>query len=160
MAVGRACGNSLLMGQDSAVGPTASPGIYNWAGNPRGSFALKSAYSMPLAEDNSPRFNLGWVWKLAGNPRGSFALKSAYSMSLAEDNSPRFNLGWVWKLETLPRVKSFIWRSAHNSVGVKGYLVLVRRGMGEDDICPICQVESESILHALRDCARVKAVWI
>ena len=124
MAVGRACGNSLLMGQDSAVGPTASPGIYNWA----------------------------------GNPRGSFALKSAYSMSLAEDNSPRFNLGWVWKLETLPRVKSFIWRGAHNSVGVKGYLV--RRGMGEDDICPICQVESESILHALRDCARVKAVWI
>lgn len=46
----------------------------------------------------------------------------------------------------------------HNSVGVKG--CLVRRGMGEDDSCPICQVESESILHAFRDCARVKAVWI
>ena len=92
------------------------------------------------------------------HPRGSFDLKSAYSMSLADDNNPRLKLGWVWKLETLPRIKSFIWRCAHNSIGVKG--CLVRRGMGEDDICPICRVDSQSILHAIRDCARVKDVWI
>ena len=46
----------------------------------------------------------------------------------------------------------------HDSIGVKG--CLVRRGMGADDICPICQIDKESILHALRDCAWVKAIWL
>ena len=35
-----------------------------WTGNPRGSFDLKSAYSISMADDNSPRINLGWVWKI------------------------------------------------------------------------------------------------
>ena len=35
----------------------------------------------------------------------------------------------------------------------------MKRGMGEDDCCLICHVEPETILHALRDCIRVKAVW-
>ena len=97
---------------------------------------------------------LAWT----GNPKGSFDLKSAYSISMADDNSPQINLGWVWKIETLTRIKSFIWQCAHNSEGVKG--CLVKRGMGEDDCCPIYQVESKSILHALRDCTMVKAVWV
>ena len=29
-----------------------------------------------------------------------------------------------------------------------------------DELCPICQREPESITHAIRDCAWVKAVWI
>ena len=94
----------------------------------------------------------------ASNPRGSFDLKSAYSILMVDDNSPRINLGWVWKIETLPSIKSFIWQCAHNNVGVKG--CLAKRGMGEDDCCPICQVELETILHAFRDYTRVKAVWI
>ena len=32
-----------------------------WTGNRRGSFDLKSAYSISMADDNSPRINLGWV---------------------------------------------------------------------------------------------------
>lgn len=31
--------------------------------------------------------------------------------------------------------------------------------MGEDDKCPICQLDSESVLHALRDCSKVRAMW-
>ena len=93
----------------------------------------------------------------AGNPRGSFDLKSAYIISIGDDNSPQIKLGWVWKFEALPRIKSFIWQCAHNSIGVKG--CLVKRGMEEDDCCPICQLEPKTILHALRNCTRVKAVW-
>lgn len=93
----------------------------------------------------------------AGNPRGSFDLKSAYTISKGNDNSPQIKLGWVWKIESLPRIQSFIWQCAHNSIGVKG--CLVKRGMGEDDCCLICHVEPETILHALRDCIRVKTVW-
>ena len=118
-------------------------------------YFLKSlVQAVPFATMSRGSDKLAW----AGNPRGSFDLKSAYSMSLGDENNPRLKLGWVWKLETLPRIKSFIWRCAHNSVGVKG--CLLRRGIGDDDRCPICRVESESILHALRDCARVKDVWI
>ncbi|XP_075633967.1 uncharacterized protein LOC142606517 [Castanea sativa] len=96
---------------------------------------------------------LAWV----GNPRGSFDLKSAYALTLGVDSIPSINCGWIWKFETLPRIKTFLWQCAHDSIGVKG--CLMRRGMGEDDRCPICQADSKSILHALRDCSRVRAVW-
>ena len=46
----------------------------------------------------------------------------------------------------------------HDSIGVKG--CRARRGIGTDDLCPICQEEKESSLHALRDCARVRVVWL
>ena len=32
--------------------------------------------------------------------------------------------------------------------------------MIDDDLCPICQREPETVLHALRYCSRVKAIWI
>lgn len=31
--------------------------------------------------------------------------------------------------------------------------------MGIDDKCPICQEEVETMMHALRDCFRVRSVW-
>ena len=46
----------------------------------------------------------------------------------------------------------------HNSIGVKS--CLARRGVVVDESCPICQREPESIIHALRDCAWVKSVWM
>ena len=35
-----------------------------WASNLRGSFDLKSAYTISIGDDNSPRIKLGWVWKI------------------------------------------------------------------------------------------------
>ena len=52
----------------------------------------------------------------------------------------------------------FIWRCVHDSIGVKG--CLVRRGVGTDDLCPICREEKETVLHALRDCPRARALWL
>ena len=46
----------------------------------------------------------------------------------------------------------------HNSIGVK--VCLVKRGVVVDDLCPICQREPESIIHAIRDCVWVKTIWI
>ena len=93
--------------------------------------------AIPISAVSRGSDKLAW----AGNPRGSFDLKSAYSISIDDDNSPRIKLGWVWKIEALPRIKSFIWQCAHNSIGVKG--CLVKRVWG-----PICQVEPETILQA------------
>ena len=67
------------------------------------------------------------------------------------------DFGWIWKLNTLPRVKTFLWMCAHGSIGVKA--CLVRRGVVNEESCPICKRTSKSILHALRDCHKVKEVW-
>ena len=68
-----------------------------------------------------------------------------------------FTASWIWKAPTLPRIKSFLWQCAHNSIAVKD--CLTRRGVVEDGKCPICNREVETILHALRDCPRVHLVW-
>ena len=37
---------------------------------------------------------------------------------------------------------------------------LARRGIGDEDVCSICRREVESIVHALSDCPRVRAVGL
>ena len=94
------------------------------------------------------------VW--AGSTRAGFDVKSAYNLVDNSNLLPALSTGCIWKLNTLPRIKTFIWRYMHDSIGVKG--CLAKRGFGNDDLCSICQEERESVLHALRDCARVRAI--
>ena len=87
---------------------------------------------------------------------GSFELKSAYKVAMGVDTISLFTARWLWKAPTLPRIKTFIWQCAHNSIGVKE--CLARRSVMEDVVCPICRREDESILHALRDCPWAQSV--
>lgn len=92
-----------------------------------------------------------------GNPRGTFDLKSAYGIAMdRESDVATINADWIWELKTLSRIKTFLWMCSHGSIGVKE--CLVRRGVVEEDMCLICQKELESIVHALRDCQRVKGI--
>ena len=95
------------------------------------------------------------AWK--DNPRGIFDLRSAYSLVNGTALGLTFSAKWIWKANTLPRIKTFMWQCAHNSLGVKG--CLTRRGMGIDDTCPFCQEGVETVLHALRDCSWVRLIW-
>ena len=118
-------------------------------------FKIKSliqAILIPIMSRGQDR--LAW----SSNPKGTFDLKSAYSLATAEEASHPFSSSWIWKLDTLPKIKTFLWRCHHNSIGVKS--CLARRGVDIDDLCPICQREPESIIHAIRDCAWVKGVWM
>ena len=85
------------------------------------------------------------VW--VGSTRGGFDVKSAYKLAEHTNYMSALSTGWIWKINTLPRIKTSSWRCVHDSLGVKG--CVVRRGMGADDLCPICQVDKESVLHAL-----------
>ena len=96
---------------------------------------------------------IAWADSLQGN----FNLKSAYRIAMGHEESPKFSASWIWKANTLPRVKTFLWMCAHNSIGVRS--CLMRRGACEEAMCPICQEAEESILHALRDCPWAEAVW-
>ena len=91
----------------------------------------------PVSITNQGGDKLFW----SGNPRGSFDLKSAYSITLDVESTSLVKCGWIWKIVSFPRIKTFLWQCAHDSIGVKG--CLVRRGVGEDDKCPVCHLESE-----------------
>ena len=91
------------------------------------------------------------------SPQGKFELKSAYKLAEGFDAESQFESKWIRKADTLPRIKSFLWQCAHNSIGVKA--CLARRGVVEEDNFPICQEEAKTVLHMLRDCSRVRLVW-
>ena len=94
----------------------------------------------------------GWDWDQI-----PFDLPPSTKMMIQATPDPLFSTSWIWKAKTLPRIKTFLWMCSHNSIGVKS--CLVRRGVVNDEMCPVCQRELESILHALKDCSSVKSIW-
>ena len=74
------------------------------------------------------------IW--AGSPQGTFDLRSAYRLAMGFDTITTFPASWIWKAKTLLKIKTFLWRCAHNSIGVK--VCLERRGITQDIVCPIC----------------------
>ena len=110
--------------------------------------------AIPMSIVGGGRDKLVW----AGNPKGIFDLRSAYSLVREADTMHPINASWIWKFETLPKIKTFLWKCVHNSIGVK--TCLAKRGIVVNEVCPIYQREPETILHALRDCLRAKQVWI
>ena len=108
----------------------------------------------PISLTSRGSDRIAWI----GNPRGIFDLKSAYSIAMGTDFTLPVNASWIWKSKTLPRIKTLLWRCTHNNIGVK--TCLAKRGIVDEDWCPIYQRDLETILHALGDCPRVKEVWI
>ena len=103
---------------------------------------------------NNGNDRLTWI----GDNRGDFDLKSAYAMAIdCKVGDDKFSGTWVWKLKTLPRIKTFIWKCLHQSIGVG--VCLVQRCLSESEVCPLCNNEAESILHRLRDCPFARNIW-
>ncbi|KAJ1417501.1 Ribonuclease H-like superfamily [Sesbania bispinosa] len=50
-----------------------------------------------------------------------------------------------------------LWLSLHDSLPTKA--VLHHRGMGNDGLCPRCNMHPETVLHCLRDCDFAQLVW-
>ena len=70
---------------------------------------------------------------------------------------PSFPGAWVWKSLSLPKVKHFLWQCCHSSIAVRA--LLNERGLGIPPVCPICNTEPETIIHALRDCPKTQCFW-
>ena len=109
--------------------------------------------AIPYAFAASSKDRLMW----RDSPRGDFTMRSAYNMAVGVDRLPDFNGGWIWKLHVLPKIQFFLWKCTHNSIGVND--CLAARGVTIDPLCPLCRKEPESIVHALRNCEKIRAVW-
>ena len=109
--------------------------------------------AIPTAIISRGADKLAWADSL----KGTFDLSSAYRIVMGMENNPLSSVRWIWKADTLPRIKTFLWLCAHNSIAVK--VCLEKRGVVHETLCPICQGGLETILHALRDCTQIKQVW-
>lgn len=93
--------------------------------------------AIPFSITSRGSDRVAWV----GNLRGSFDVKSAYKIAMDTISTTPFSAGQIWKVVTLPRMKTFLWRRALNSIGVK--VCLARRGVVDEDACLIYHGGSE-----------------
>ncbi|KAF7839903.1 reverse transcriptase [Senna tora] len=105
-----------------------------------------------------------WVWEMERS--GTYSVKSGYRCALM-DTWSQFNMGldidtkaiskfWkrLWKLPMLSRYKVFLWRVCWGIIPTVE--TLERRGIEINEVCPMCNYESESIYHALIDCPEIQ----
>ncbi|KAG5516247.1 hypothetical protein RHGRI_037069 [Rhododendron griersonianum] len=106
-----------------------------WHHSKNGVYSVKSGYHIAT--------NLRAV-KSASKPGSSF--------------QPGANL-WrtIWKLKIPNKIKNFWWRVCRNGLATKENLF--RRKCAQSNICPICNLEVESIEHLLFFCPWARAVW-
>ncbi|XP_041016183.1 uncharacterized protein LOC121258706 [Juglans microcarpa x Juglans regia] len=77
--------------------------------------------------------------------------QSSYSMKKGEV--------WkdIWKLLVPNATCMLLWRACHESLQTNQNLV--KRRIRENAMCPICQIERESVTHALWSCSSAQDVW-
>lgn len=63
---------------------------------------------------------------------------------------------FVWKLKLPPQLKTFLCFTLHGKLLTNVYRR--HRCMTENDACPMCHGEPESIEHALRDCLTARQI--
>ncbi|KAK7272789.1 hypothetical protein RIF29_13828 [Crotalaria pallida] len=90
---------------------------------------------------------------------GKFSVCSAYNVltgNLVDDDLQVFKLVWSW---TGPeRVRVMLWKVAADILPTN----LFRKGrhVAQNALCPLCGLEDESTLHALRDFVEAQQLWI
>ncbi|KAE8687139.1 hypothetical protein F3Y22_tig00111022pilonHSYRG00109 [Hibiscus syriacus] len=91
---------------------------------------------------------------------GFYSAKSGYNW-LNLRNSPTLVAVVIWngvaRARVLPNIRIFGWRICHEAIPVGAKLLQANLGNG---VCPLCNRELESILHAIKDCPKVKSVLV
>ncbi|MBA0875913.1 hypothetical protein Goshw_023307 [Gossypium schwendimanii] len=121
-----------------------------------GDYMGDQIYKIPILH-NGPDDHRIWFH----NPLGYYSTKSAYSwMTLKHVGFGPHRFYWrlIWKLRILPKIKIFCWRIGHDILPTYENISKIRREF--NSMCPHCGSEEESLIHALRDCPRAKAVLI
>lgn len=91
---------------------------------------------------------------------GCYLAKTGYSWMLLRRIGPgphRSLWKFIWKLRLPPKVRIFAWQLGNELLPTN----LKRATINPDvnKMCPRCNSFEESIIHAVRDCQKVKEVW-
>ncbi|XP_030936139.1 uncharacterized protein LOC115961274 [Quercus lobata] len=119
--------------------------------------------AIPLSFLDSPDW-LYWPW----NRSGVYSVKTGYNLareweSLNAPSAPAqtvCNNTWkkIWNLHVPNRICTLLWRASNDSLPTK--VNLTRRKMLQVDTCPNCNLELETVVHALWSCKKLDIVWL
>ncbi|OVA07373.1 Ribonuclease H domain [Macleaya cordata] len=89
---------------------------------------------------------------------GIFTIKSAY-IGLRGNRELHANAIWkeIWRTKVPHRVQIFAWKCAKNAILVRQ--ILSQRINSGDILCPRCNRESETIIHAIVTWPHVSKIW-
>lgn len=107
------------------------------------------------------------IWRYSSS--GKYSVKSGYSQAVKASRPthagpsssyapPDAMWSRLWAIPTVPKVRMFMWKVVKNWIACKHNLF--RRKCGLNPLCPICDMESESIEHTLFRCSWTRAVWV
>ena len=97
----------------------------------------------------------GFAWKHSSS--GLYTVKSGFDTFYSEVSGSNMDWQGLWKVRVPQRIQVFLWEVAHEKIMVN--VQRRKREFIDYDLCPLCGVASESVLHALRDCQHVKQIW-
>jgi len=113
-----------------------------------------------IAEVDTPRLGSGTdkpVW--TRGPHGCFSTKSAYDfLQTPEHQEPDGVWKLIWRWSGPNRYRTFLWLIARDRLFTNGERW--RRHLTISPLCPMCGDELETTIHAIRDCRRIKPLWL
>lgn len=98
-----------------------------------------------------------WTWKHSYS--GQYTTKLAYNWLLSSNDNPLMigTWSWLWKLQLPANIQFFVWQICHGAIPTRG--LLHQRGISTQGVCPRCNVDEESVVHCLFECAHVVHLW-
>ncbi|GLT37826.1 hypothetical protein SLA2020_121150 [Shorea laevis] len=109
--------------------------------------------AIPLQYFSNQQDNFSW--SLSSN--GLFQSSSAYCLAKNIFSAQHESWNWIWKINTLPKIHHFIWLLNHGKLLTKD--MLYDWGIGDSNLCPVCNTSLETIDHVFRECLFASLLW-
>lgn len=124
------------------------------------SFIPNSARQNIEAVNPPNQSNLGDFPPWSLNSDGNFSLKYAYvcltsCRTVEKVENPLFKKIWHWKGPNM--IRAFLWKIIHGKLLTNQERQ--KRGMRANPMCPRCNSSPETLMHMLRNCDEVFALW-
>ncbi|KAK2405415.1 hypothetical protein QL285_054655 [Trifolium repens] len=117
----------------------------------------ESLASLPV--NLNPEVSDCFTWK--GNLNGIYTARDGYYWlnrnTFSANTTNIVSWSWLWRLPAPEKIKFLFWTMLHNALPTRE--MLSHRGIINNNLCPRCNNNVETLLHCLRDCIFVKSVW-
>ncbi|KAM6568954.1 hypothetical protein CsatB_016939 [Cannabis sativa] len=109
---------------------------------------------------SSSSFVDSWCWNMETS--GFYSVKSAYKFLQSSSGNWLFtqdDRGWkqLWQISVPSKVHHFLWKACSGCLPTK--VQLQTKHVNVDLMCPLCNLETETIFHVLLGCNFSKACW-